>query len=69
MPKPCHANHVNYDNGQILISPFLAPTLSPIKHKYFQGQGISEITFQPNNCLNPSGTKNMLEGSAYPISL
>lgn len=63
MPKPCCANHVNYDNGQILVSQFLAPTLSPIKHTHFQGQGI----FQPSNCLNPNGTKNMLEGSSHPI--
>lgn len=43
MPKPCRANYVNYDNGQILVSQFLAPTLSPIKHTHFQGQGISEM--------------------------
>lgn len=69
MPKPCRANHVNYDNGQILVSQFLAPTLSPIKHTYFQGQGISEIPSSPSNCLNPNGTKNVLEGSSHPISL
>lgn len=68
MPKPCHANHVNYDNRQILINQFLAPTLSPIKHTYFQGIILLLVSIQVNGQVLLSAPVNV-QCERFPGSL